>query len=93
MAVPIYQITRHHNPEYYNFVISRSDKGENKRGSKRVNKKSKQNGDEILCVEVRTVMKGGSADSRDAPVGVCFAKIRTVDSTALRNLTAAANKK
>jgi hypothetical protein len=93
MSVPIYQTTRRQNPEYYNFVISRSDKGENKRGSKRVNKKAEQNGDEILCVEVRRVMKDGSVDARDAPFGVCFAKIRTVDSTALRNVTAAANQK
>lgn len=93
MTVPIYQTTRRQNPQYNNFVISRSDKGENKSGSKRVNKKAKQDLSEILCVEVRTVMKDGSADSRDAPFGVCFAKIRTVDSNALRNVTAAANQK
>jgi hypothetical protein len=93
ITVPIYQTTERQNPEYYNSVISRSEKGGNKRGSKKVNKKAKQNGDEILCVEVRRVMKDGYADSRDAPFGVCFAKIRTVDSTALRNVTAAANQK
>jgi hypothetical protein len=92
MIVPIYQTTRHQNPEYYNFVISRSDKVDNKRRSKRVNKNAKQNGDEILCVEVRRIMKNGYADSRNAPFGVCFAKIHTVDSTALGNVTAVANQ-
>ena len=92
MTVPIYQTTRHQHPEYYNSVISRSDKVDNKRGSKRANKKAKQNGDEILCVEVRRVMKDGYADSRGAPFGVCFAKIHAVDPTALGNVTAAANQ-
>ena len=92
MTVPIYQTTRRQNPDY-NFVISRSDKRENKRWSKRVNEKVKQNGDKILRVEARRVMKDGSALSRDAPFGVCFAKIRTVNSTALRNVTDEANQK
>ena len=91
--MPIYQTVRRQNPEYYNLLISRSDKEEYKCESKRVNKKAKQNGDEILREEVRRVMKDGSADSRDVPFAVCFAKIRTVDSTALRNTTAAANQK
>jgi len=38
-------------------------------------------------------MKDGSAHSQDTPSGVCFAKIRTVDSTALHSVTAAANQK
>jgi hypothetical protein len=92
MTVPNYQTTRRQNPEYHNFVISRNNKGDNKRGSKRINKMAKQNGDEILCVELREVKKDGSVDARDAHFGVCFAKIRsTVEYTAPRNVKSAAN--
>lgn len=43
---------------------------------------------------MREVKKDGSADARDARFGVCFAKIHsTVQYTALRNATPAANQK